>query len=100
TVGEYVNHHQTGAKYRQESVVERIQVPIAEPLQAELEHFVDCVRTQRQPLVTAEHGLRTLRLADAIRTLIKERMPDARSADGRFAPIEAATPNAAPVFAS
>ena len=39
-------------------------------------------------------------LADAIRTLIKERMPDARSADGRFAPIEAATPNAAPVFAS
>ncbi|MBE2239248.1 MAG: Gfo/Idh/MocA family oxidoreductase [Caldilineaceae bacterium] len=101
TVGEYINHPRSGgAKYRQESIVERIQVPIAEPLHAELEHFVDCVRTQRQPLVTAEHGLRTLRLADAIRTLIKKRMPDARSADGRFAPAEPAAANPEPVFAS
>jgi predicted dehydrogenase len=87
TVGEYINHPRSGgAKYRQESIVERIQV--------------DCVRTQRQPLVTAEHGLRTLRLADAIRTLIKKRMPDARSADGRFAPAEPAAANPEPVFAS
>jgi predicted dehydrogenase len=54
-------------------------VPIAEPLHAELEHFVTCVRTRQQPRVTAEHGLRTLRLADTIRTQIKGRMLDARS---------------------
>ena len=78
TVGEYVNHNHSGVKYRQESVVERIHVPIAEPLHAELEHFVACVRTRQQPRVTAEHGLRTLRLADRICSLIKARMPDAR----------------------
>lgn len=99
TVGEYVSHSRSGAKYRQESVVERIHVPIAEPLHAELDHFVECVRTRRQPLVTAEHGLRTLRLAETIRSLILARMLDARSADKHAATIEAASPNVAPVFA-
>ncbi|HHY54416.1 MAG TPA: Gfo/Idh/MocA family oxidoreductase [Chloroflexi bacterium] len=99
TVGEYVSHSRSGAKYRQESVVERIHVPIAEPLHAELDHFVECVRTRRQPLVTAEHGLRTLRLAETIRSLILARMLDARSADRHAATIEAASPNVAPVFA-
>ena len=78
TVGEYLHQNQRGVKYRQESVVERIHVPIAEPLHLELDHFVDCVRTRRQPMVTAEHGLRTLRLADQIRKKVLERMPDAR----------------------
>ncbi|MFN3980603.1 MAG: Gfo/Idh/MocA family protein [Caldilinea sp.] len=82
TVGEYINHHHDGVKYRQESVVERIHVPIAEPLHAELDHFVMCVRTRQQPRVTAEHGLRTLRIAEMIRTQIKERMLDARLEDG------------------
>lgn len=95
TVGEYINHNRAGAKYRQESVVQRIHVPIAEPLQAELEHFVDCVRTRKTPLVTAEHGLRTLRLADTVRTLINARMLDARFADG-CAPAGAAPAVAAP----
>jgi predicted dehydrogenase len=99
TVGEYVSRNHGSAKYRQESVVERIHVPIAEPLHAELEHFVDCVRTRRQPLVTAEHGLRTLRLAETIRTLIKERMLDARFVDGRSPAAEVAPGNAEPVFA-
>lgn len=83
TVGEYVNQNHGGAKYRQESIVERIHVPISEPLHAELEHFVGCVRTRQQPLVTAEHGLRTLRLAETIRSLIAERMLDARFENGR-----------------
>jgi predicted dehydrogenase len=82
TVGEYINHQHGGVKYRQESVVERIHVPIAEPLHAELEHFVTCVRTRQQPRVTAEHGLRTLRIAETIRTQIKERMLDARLEGG------------------
>ena len=99
TVGEYVSHNRSGAKYRQESVVERIHVPIAEPLHAELDHFVDCVRRQRQPLVTAEHGLRTLRLADTIRTQIKARMLDARTMDGRGALREMSPADAKPVLA-
>ena len=109
TVGEYVSHNRGSAKYRQESVVERIYVPIAEPLHAELDHFVECVRTRKPPLVTAEHGLRTLRLADTVCTLIKARMLDARFADGRAPAVNGATvngtavngvaPSAEPVFA-
>ncbi len=100
TVGEYVSHNRGSAKYRQESVVEQIYVPIAEPLHAELDHFVECVRTRKQPLVTAEHGLRTLRLADTVRTLIQARMLDARFADGRApAPADVVAPSVKPVFA-
>jgi len=39
TIGEYLPHN----KYRQESIVERVHVPSAEPLQLELQHFLDCV---------------------------------------------------------
>ncbi len=92
TIGEYIHHNHGGVKYRQESVVERIHVPIAEPLYAELEHFVHCVRTRQQPRVTAEHGLRTLRLAEAIQEQIRQRMLDARFAHARTV---AAAPNVA-----
>lgn len=98
TVGEYLHQNQRGVKYRQESVVERIHVPIAEPLHLELDHFVDCVRTRRQPMVTAEHGLRTLRLADQIRKKVMERMPDARKlTEARRSPREVQP--AQPVYA-
>ena len=92
TIGEYIHHNHGGVKYRQESVVERIHVPIAEPLYAELEHFVHCVRTRQQPRVTAEHGVRTLRLAEAIQEQIRQRMLDARFAHARTV---AAAPNVA-----
>ena len=98
TVGEYLNQNQRGVKYRQESVVERIHVPIAEPLHLELVHFVDCVRTRQQPMVTAEHGLRTLRLADQIRKQVMERMPDARKIDETRRPFRPASV-AQPVYA-
>ncbi len=98
TVGEYVNQNGGSAKYRQESVVERIHVPIAEPLHAELEHFVTCVRTRQQPRVTAEHGLRTLRLADTIRTQIKARMLDARSENSVSVVADVAVAEVEPVL--
>jgi predicted dehydrogenase len=87
TFGEYVNVvskdvTNKGVKYRQESVVERIHVPNAEPLQLELEHFVECVRFQNQPLVSAAQALRTLRLADQIRQAIYPNLLDARTAPG------------------
>lgn len=67
TVGEYLH---PGAKYRQESVVERIQVPTFEPLFLQLQHFVDCIRDGRQPIVSARDGLDALRLAERIRDLV------------------------------
>lgn len=66
-VGEYVNHALRGVKYRQESIVESIHVPMAEPLLLEMQHYLDCVRTGAMPLVTAAQGAQALRLAMQVR---------------------------------
>lgn len=42
-------------------------------LDEQCRHFVQCVREERQPLVTGEDGLRALRVAHAIREKIDER---------------------------
>ncbi|MGQ0604433.1 MAG: Gfo/Idh/MocA family oxidoreductase [Anaerolineales bacterium] len=70
TIGEYLNQNNKGVKYRQESVVERIQVPIFEPMFLELQHFVECVIEKKPPLVTARDGLNALALAERIQQLI------------------------------
>ncbi|HRF47970.1 MAG TPA: Gfo/Idh/MocA family oxidoreductase [Anaerolineales bacterium] len=70
TIGEYLNQNQRGVKYRQESVVERIQVPIVEPMFLELQHFVECVIERKPPLVSARDGLQALALADQVRRMI------------------------------
>src|SRR5205823_14018570 len=51
----------------------RQPVPIAkeEPLKVELQHFVECVRAQRQPLVSGESAKRALDLAFEITRRIK-----------------------------
>jgi len=74
--GEYLNQNQRSVKYRQESLIERIHVPAAEPLFLELQHFVDCVLNRKTPLVTAQHGLRALRLATQVRHALYENMAD------------------------
>ena len=79
TIGEYVPSSRTGGKYRQESVVERIHVPVAEPLYLELEDFLSCVQQRRTPLVTAKNGLETLRLVQQIREMILPQMIDAHA---------------------
>jgi predicted dehydrogenase len=81
-IGEYLSQNHRGVKYRQESVVERIHVPSAEPLFLELQHFVDCVRHHTPPLVTAEHGLRALRLAMRIRQSIHSRLLQTEHTNG------------------
>lgn len=53
-------------EYRQESIIEQIYVPAAEPLLLELRHFTDCVRENRPSRVPGNHGLRALQLADII----------------------------------
>lgn len=70
TVGEYRNYNHQGVQYRQEGVVERIHVPSAEPLFLELQHFIDCIRNGRTPLVTAQQGVATLELAMGIREVV------------------------------
>lgn len=49
-----------------EGVIEQPLVADSEPLKEELASFVDCVRTGREPLVSAEDGLRALRVAQKI----------------------------------
>ncbi|HEX2923363.1 MAG TPA: Gfo/Idh/MocA family oxidoreductase [Chloroflexota bacterium] len=67
---EYLSNHQKPLRYRQESLVERIHIPTAEPLQLELQHFVRCVRDGRRPDVSGEDGLRALEMATMIREQI------------------------------
>jgi len=85
TMGEYLSQNHRGIKYRQESIVERIQVPIFEPLFLELQHFVDCVREGKQPAVPASDGLRALRLAMEIRAATGENRIDLT---GQLEPIQ------------
>lgn len=63
--GEYVS-----AKYRQESVIERIHIPIFEPLMLQLQHFIGCIQDKRRPDVPVEDGLRAMyyasQIADAV----------------------------------
>jgi len=71
TLPQYLdNHHIT--KYRQESIIERIHVPMSEPLMLELRHFVDCVRGNCSNLVPGSDGLRALQLAEAVASEIAD----------------------------
>jgi virulence factor len=65
TFPQYLNSHNV-TKYRQESIIERIHVPMFEPLMLELRHFVDCVRENRPSQVPGSDGLRALQLAEAV----------------------------------
>jgi predicted dehydrogenase len=65
TLPRYLDDHNI-TSYRQESIIERIHVPMFEPLMLELRHFVDCVRENRPSQVPGSDGLRALRLAEAV----------------------------------
>jgi predicted dehydrogenase len=76
-----VNHEGTtpGLAFR------KLETEGQEPLQAELESFVDCVRTRRGPLVGGREGREALALAERVMFCIEEhagrvRVPLARSA--------------------
>jgi predicted dehydrogenase len=68
-------HRQTTAKYstdygqvlyRQDGLIEKVYTSNIEPLYAELEHFVNCVRGGNEPSVGGEQALKALRLASLI----------------------------------
>jgi predicted dehydrogenase len=52
--------------YRQDGLIEQVYTSNTEPLHAELEHFVNCVRGGEQPSVGGEQALKALRLASVI----------------------------------
>ncbi len=68
TIGEYL----ANSKYRQESTIERLQVPMSEPLFLELQHFAQSILEGRPQQVPARQGWRVLRLADVIRQKCQE----------------------------
>ena len=54
------------AQYRQESFIERIQVPLVEPLVLELRHFIECIQEGKTSDVSGKDGLYALQLAKAM----------------------------------
>lgn len=52
--------------YRQDGLIEKVYTSNIEPLHAELEHFVACVRGGNQPSVGGQQALKALRLASLI----------------------------------
>ena len=57
---------QTIEIYRKDSTIgtgRKIEVKKDEPLRIEIEHFLDCVRSGRRPLVDGEEGLKNLKIA-------------------------------------
>lgn len=52
--------------YRQENIIEKVYVPNREPLVAEVESFLECVRTGERPLVTGEDGVAALETVERI----------------------------------
>ncbi len=75
-------------KYRQEGWMERIGIPMAEPLALELQHFVDCVRSGQPPAVSAFDGLRVIQLAERIRLLLYNGPISALRLDRILTPVE------------
>lgn len=76
TLPEYLVNQQKPLRYRQESFVEHIQIPTAEPLALELRDFVRCVRDGTRPRVTGEEGLRALEVAACIRDQLRAALPE------------------------
>jgi predicted dehydrogenase len=70
STGEYSANTRSGVKYHQESIIERILVPNAEPLGLEIKHFLDCVCQKCAPCVSVWDGLAALRLAQDIRDVV------------------------------
>ena len=62
-------------KYHQESIIERILVPNAEPLGLEIKHFLECVLKNCTPCVSVLDGLKALRLAQQIRGVVHQQLP-------------------------
>lgn len=57
---------QPKAMYRREFLVDQPMIRKDEPLRLEIEHFLDCLRHQKNPLVSGEDGKRALEVANLV----------------------------------
>ncbi len=79
--------------YRSDGITERVATQRVEPLHAELEHFVNCVRGGQQPSIGGEQALKALKIA----SLIEQMTMDGQlwstalsgSPDGKMLPLTA-----------
>jgi predicted dehydrogenase len=79
--------------YRSDGITERVATKRVEPLHAELEHFVNCVRGGQQPSIGGEQALKALKIA----SLIEQMTMDGQlwstalsgSPDGKMLPLTA-----------
>ena len=53
-------------QYRQENIVEKVLVPISEPLRSEFEHFFRCIKSGAAIATSGEMGKRALELCERI----------------------------------
>jgi len=51
--------------------IEKLQMDEHEPLKAEIESFINAVKTGSEPVVTGEHGLRAMKAAMMITEKIR-----------------------------
>ena len=58
--------------YRNDGFIEEVSTTSIEPLYAELEHFLQCVRGRETPAVDGEQASRALRLADLIEQAVED----------------------------
>jgi len=72
STGEYSAQNHGGVKYRQESMIERILVPNAEPLGLEIKHFLECISNNCSPCVSINDGLNALRIAQTIKDVVDQ----------------------------
>ncbi|WP_049925957.1 Gfo/Idh/MocA family protein [Halopiger goleimassiliensis] len=79
---EYLNDDGT-RRYRHESVVERPRVDNGEPLRHELEAFVEAVRTESEPEVTAQDGIEALETVQRIDALVDDQPEREREVEAR-----------------
>jgi len=86
TIGEYTNHNFDGVKYRQESILESIHVPMLEPLFLQAQHFIACIRKEETCLVPAQDGLRAMRIGTLIREKAIEGIIDIPIASSEISP--------------
>lgn len=53
-------------QYKQENIIERVMVPISEPLRAEFEHFFSCISSGEEIATSGEMGKKALELCELI----------------------------------
>jgi predicted dehydrogenase len=63
---------QSSGLYRSDGTIERVATQRVEPLHAELEHFVNCVRGGQPPSIGGEQALKALKIASLIEQMIMD----------------------------